>query len=215
MIELVTKAGYVGWPLVLCSVLALTVILERLWTLGKLRQLEERAFLVLQMALEKGDAGALRDPAIAAAPVSQVLDSLSEIRSSSEETLQKAAEISLSLQRLRLRRYLGTLATIGSTAPFIGLFGTVWGIMEAFGAMGGAQAATGVDNAGLMKGISEALAATALGLLVAVPSVIAYNYFVGRVQGTLLTIHNHVARLVPLLHRSQPAHPRETHSHAR
>ena len=144
MLELINKAGWVGWPLVLCSVMALTVVLERLWTLGKLRQLEERAFLVLQMALGKGDTSALRDPAISGAPVTQVLDSLSEMRSASEDTLQKAAEISLSLQRLRLRRLLGTLATIGSTAPFIGLFGTVWGIMDAFGAMSGPQANSNV-----------------------------------------------------------------------
>ena len=215
MIDLVNKAGWVGWPLVFCSVLALTVILERLWALASLRRLEERAFLVLQMALEKGDLTALRDPAIAPAPVTVVLDSLSEMRSAGEETLQRAAEIALSLQRLRLRRFLGTLATIGSTAPFIGLFGTVWGIREAFGSMSGPQANAGVDNGALMRGISEALSATALGLLVAVPAVIAYNYFVGRVAAEMLFIHNHVARLVPALrHSLQPPAERE-HTHAR
>lgn len=201
MHELVTKAGLVAWPLVICSVIALGIILERLWTLSRLKMLEDRAFMVLQMALGKGDLSALRDPAIAAAPATVVLESLSEMRTASEDSLQKAAEIALSLQKVRLRRALGTLATIGSTAPFIGLFGTVFGIMSAFRSMGGGTAGQALDNAVLMQSIAEALSATALGLLVAIPSVIAYNYFAGTVQARILQIHGHVARLVPLLHQ--------------
>ena len=93
-------------------------------------------------------------------------------------SVQQAAEIALSMQRLRLRRYLGTLAAIGSTAPFIGLFGTVIGIMQAFYGM----SQRGLSGELMAGGISEAPSATALGLIVAVPSVMAYNYFVGRVQ---------------------------------
>jgi biopolymer transport protein ExbB len=214
MQELVTKAGYVGWPLVICSIIALTIVLERLWTLGRLKTLEERAFLVLQMALEKGDTSALRDPAIAAAPVTVVLETLTEMRGASEDSLQRAAEIAISMQRMRLRRALGTLATISSTAPFIGLFGTVFGIMNAFRGMGSGPSAQALDNAALMQSISEALSATALGLLVAIPSVIAYNAFAGKVQASVLQIHGHVARLVPLLYRVDTA-PRPEATHAR
>jgi biopolymer transport protein TolQ len=119
------------------------------------------------------------------------------MRGASNHSLQQAADIALSMQRLRLRRYLGTLATIGSTAPFIGLFGTVLGIMQAFYGM---SQGGGLSGERMAAGISEALSATALGLLVAVPSVIAYNYFLGRVQGLLLHVQGHVARLVPMLH---------------
>ena len=73
------------------------------------------------------------------------------------------------MQRLRLRKYLGTLATIGSTAPFIGLFGTVLGVMAAFQAM----SKSGLSGETMAAGISEALSATALGLLVAIPAVMA------------------------------------------
>lgn len=198
MLELFKNAGPVAWPLGLCSVIAVAIVLERIYTLWQLKGLEDRAFMILQLALEKGDDAMLRDPQIAAAPVTQVINSLSEMRGASIASLQEAASISLSLQRLRLRRYLGTLATIGSTAPFVGLFGTVIGIMLAFHGM--ADGAATPDSARLMKGISEALSATALGLLVAVPAVIAYNYFVGRVQLMLLQVHGHVARLAPLLH---------------
>lgn len=210
MVELVAKSGWVGWPLVLCSVVTLAIVLERFWTLRSLLLLEERAVSMLSSALERGDLVALRSAELASAPVAQVLSSLTGLRARSEETLLRAAEIALAKQRLRLRRYLGTLATIANTAPFIGLFGTVWGILHAFGAMGGAQANT--DNSTLMIGISEALSATALGLMVAVPSVIAYNYFLGRVQVVMLTIQEDVTRLVPLVATAAGERREKTHA---
>jgi len=206
MLELFTNAGVVAWPLGACSVLAVAIVLERFYTLWKLKSLEDRAFMILQLALEKGDDAMLRDEQIAAAPVTQIVHSLSELRGASEESLHEAANISLSLQRIRLRRYLGTLATISSTAPFVGLFGTVIGIMIAFQGMKDGTA--GPESARLMEGISESLSATALGLLVAVPAVIAYNYFLGRVQLLVLQVHGHVARLAPLL-RSQSSELQE------
>lgn len=194
MLELFLKAGWVAWPLGICSVLALGIILERFYTLARMEKLEDQAFLALQLALQKGSA-LPGDPALAPAPVAQVIDSLSELWGAAPEAIAEAADLSLSLQRLRLRRYLGTLATIGSTAPFIGLFGTVLGVMAAFQAM----STQGLSGEAMASGISEALSATALGLLVAIPAVIAYNYFLGRVQGLHLKVHGHVARLAPLL----------------
>ena len=196
MLKLFMHAGWVAWPLGLCSILSIAVILERLYTLNRLKTLEERAFMILQLALEKGDVSALRDPQIAGAPVAQVIYSLTEMKGASEESIQTAAEIAISMQRLRLRRYLGTLATVGSTAPFIGLFGTVLGVMRAFQAM----STSTLSGEAMAAGISEALSATAVGLLVAIPAVMAYNYFTGMVQGSLLQVHSHVARLAPLLH---------------
>ncbi|MCS6776902.1 MAG: MotA/TolQ/ExbB proton channel family protein [Chloroherpetonaceae bacterium] len=195
MLDLFKQAGWVAWPLGFFSVLGLGIILERLFTLGRLRQLEERAFMMLQLALEKEDAAMRQDPQIAPAPVTQVINALVDMKGASEEALQQAAEVAIAMQRQRLRRYLTTLATIGSTAPFIGLFGTVLGIMTAFQALSRTQ-----NSQELAAGISEALSATAVGLLVAIPAIIAYNMFQGRVQAQLLQIHNHVARLMPLLH---------------
>jgi biopolymer transport protein ExbB len=195
MLELFLRAGWVAWPLGFCSVLALGVILERLFTLARLKQLEERAFMILQIALERRDDEMLRDPQVAGAPVTHVMASLSELRGAHPDSIQRAAEVALALQRLRLRRYLGTLATIGSTAPYLGLFGTVLGVMAAFAGM----SRSGLSGETMAAGISEALSATALGLLVAIPSVVAYNYFTGRVQAMLLQIQGHVSRLAPLL----------------
>jgi biopolymer transport protein ExbB len=196
MFELFKNSGWIAWPLGLCSVLALGILLERLFTLARLKRLEDRAFMILQLAIEKGDDGMLRDPKIAAAPITQVMTHLVGLRGASEESLAQAAELSLALQRLRLRRYLGTLATIGSITPFIGLFGTVLGVMQAFQAMGQQG---GLNGEVMATGIYLALSTTALGLLIAVPTVIAYNYFVGRVYVMLLHIQGHVARLAPLL----------------
>jgi len=85
--------------------------------------------------------------------------------------------------RLKLEKRLGILATFGNNAPFIGLFGTVLGVINAFHTLG-ADATFGVNA--VMGGISEALVATATGLFVAIPSVMAYNYFVRRIKTVLL-----------------------------
>ena len=199
MLDLFKHAGIVAWPLAACSIIGLAIMLERFFTLSRLKLLEERAFMVLQLAIEKEDEGMVNDPQIAAAPVTQVIRALIPMRGATADAIQQAGEIAISLQRLRLRRYLGTLATIGSTSPFIGLFGTVLGVMAAFQAM----SLSGLSGEAMAKGISEALSATALGLLVAIPAVISYNYFTGRVQGLVLQIHGHVSRLVPMLHATR------------
>ncbi|QIR75732.1 MotA/TolQ/ExbB proton channel family protein [Sulfurospirillum diekertiae] len=84
--------------------------------------------------------------------------------------------------RLSLEAHLGILATFGNNAPFIGLFGTVLGIIQAFHMIGSSNA---FDVQPIMQGISEALIATATGLFVAIPCVIAYNYFTRRVKVVL------------------------------
>jgi len=99
--------------------------------------------------------------------------------------LGRAANVSRALRRAttsetqRLERYLTFLATTGSTAPFIGLFGTVWGIMDSFHGIGKTGSAS---LAVVAPGISEALIATAIGLVAAIPAVMAYNHFVSKVN---------------------------------
>jgi len=84
--------------------------------------------------------------------------------------------------KLRLEKHLGILATFGNNAPFIGLFGTVLGIIQAFHMLGESQS---FIVSSIMKGISEALIATAAGLFVAIPCVMAYNYFLRRMKRIL------------------------------
>lgn len=197
MLDLFKHAGWVAWPLGFFSILALGIILERIVTLTRLKQVEDRAFMMLQLALEKEDDAMRQDPQIAAAPVTHIVNTLAEMKGASEDSLELAADVSIGIQRQRLRRYMSTLATVGSTAPFIGLFGTVIGIMTAFQALSKTQ-----NSQELAAGISEALSATAVGLMVAIPAIIAYNLLQGRVQIQILQIHSHVARLLPLIHAS-------------
>lgn len=98
------------------------------------------------------------------------------------EATQRAMRIARSHEMDKLEQHLSFLATVGSTSPYIGLFGTVWGIMASFHALGGAQQAT---IAMVAPGISEALIATAMGLFAAIPAVIAYNRYANEVERIL------------------------------
>ena len=113
-----------------------------------------------------------------------------------EDPAHRALRRSLSEQGDRLSRSLSFLATCGNTAPFIGLFGTVWGIMTSFhsiGVKGSASLAT------VAPGIAEALIATAAGLAAAIPAVMAYNYFLGQVRRLESELSDFARDLTPLL----------------
>ncbi len=109
----------------------------------------------------------------------------SEMRLGLKERVSKVMQISRNRTLEDLENNLGFLATLGSTAPFVGLFGTVWGIMNSFTAIG---AAKNVSLATVAPGIAEALFATAIGLIAAIPAVVAYNKFsveLDKVAGSL------------------------------
>ena len=117
------------------------------------------------------------------------------------DAAQRGLERSVATIHAELRRGLSGLATIGSTAPFVGLFGTVVGIMNAFRASAPAKAA-GIQS--VASGISEALVTTALGLLVAVPAVWCYNYFTTKVENFDVEMENSSMELVSYLVRRAP-----------
>lgn len=204
MFDLFRRAGVVAWPLALCSILAVAVVLERLFVLAQLRKQERLALQCLKSAGPEGLRDALVQPAIASSPLALIALSLLAMGPGLDADLREAAYIAISLQRHRLRRYLGTLATIGATSPFVGLFGTVLGVMAAFHGM----SRTGLSSELMASGISEALSATALGLVVAIPAVIAYNYFSGQVNGFVLEIQGHVAQVMPVI-RACPQPPEQ------
>ncbi|MBI5287324.1 MAG: MotA/TolQ/ExbB proton channel family protein, partial [Deltaproteobacteria bacterium] len=111
--------------------------------------------------------------------------------------MAEAMELVARQEVLRMERYLGILGTIGSTAPFVGLFGTVLGIIRAFRDL---AEASGAGPSVVADGIAEALVATAAGLFVAVPAVIAYNYFVRKVHRTTVELEAKTARLLDTLY---------------
>lgn len=114
------------------------------------------------------------------------------------EAVHRAMRRSASVEIARLERYLTFLATTASSTPFIGLFGTVWGVMAAFHGIGKQGSAS---LAVVAPGISEALIATAAGLAAAIPAVIAYNYFVTRVKDWATEMDGFTMDLLNLLTR--------------
>ena len=110
----------------------------------------------------------------------------------------RAMKVAMSRQVDALEKNLSTLATIGSVSPYIGLFGTVWGIMDSFRSLAGVQQAT---LAMVAPGISEALVATAMGLLAAIPAVIAYNKFATDIDELAVRYQNFTEEFTGILQR--------------
>lgn len=116
--------------------------------------------------------------------------------------VQRGMRVALTREEDRLGAHLTFLATVGSTSPYIGLFGTVWGIMNSFRSLANMSQAT---LASVAPGISEALVATAMGLFAAIPAVIAYNRFAARVERSMKRIQAFSDELSSILHRAAQA----------
>lgn len=114
------------------------------------------------------------------------------------EGAQRAMRVAMAREIERLEMHLPFLATVGSVSPYVGLFGTVWGIMNSFRALGSVQQAT---LSMVAPGISEALVATAMGLFAAIPAVIAYNRYSNRLQGLVNRYEAFSEEFTSILHR--------------
>jgi biopolymer transport protein TolQ len=115
------------------------------------------------------------------------------------QNVQRAMRVSLSKEEERLETHLAFLATVGSTSPYIGLFGTVWGIMNSFRGLATVQQAS---LSVVAPGISEALIATAMGLFAAIPAVIAYNRFSAQVEVTVNRFEAFTDEFTGILYRA-------------
>ena len=118
------------------------------------------------------------------------------------EGARRAMRVAQMREMDRLERNLAMLATVGSTSPYVGLFGTVWGIMSAFHNLGNVQQAT---LAAVAPGIAEALIATAIGLFAAIPAVVAYNRFADQVTRLELRFDTFVEEFSTILQRHGPS----------
>ena len=114
------------------------------------------------------------------------------------EGVQRAMHVAISREQQRLEKHLPFLATVGSVSPYIGLFGTVWGIMNSFIGLSQTEQAT---LAAVAPGIAEALIATAIGLFAAIPAVIAYNRFAARSEGLVSRYYDFAEEFSIILHR--------------
>lgn len=183
-----------AWVMILMlglSVISVAIILERAWFFWSLRDdldvLAKELRTSLDDSIETAKKRMDASPSAEAAVVSAGLAVAHRGASAAEEAMAGA----VALQRIKLERRLAYLGTLGNNAPFIGLFGTVIGVIGAFAALGDptknpvGQAASSVAPTAVMSNIAEALVATAVGLIVAIPAVAANNYFQRLIRATL------------------------------
>lgn len=180
MIEFLSKGGILVPPILFCSVLALAIFLERLIRFSRLR-IGGRGLDRVIGHLQKGeDQEALESARLSDTPMGRVLSQAMEVKDQDRETLETVLVHAADEELRGLSRYLNALATIGNIAPLLGLFGTVLGMIKAFMVI--QQMGGKVNAAVLAGGIWEAMLTTALGLAVALPTMVAHSYLVSRVD---------------------------------
>lgn len=197
MLSIIEKAGWSIWPLIFASILALAIIGERFWSL--------RAQLVTPKGLLQGLLQELQSKGIAPEMLTRLAQnsSLGRIFSaalrnanSSREIMKEAIEEEGRAVAHELERFLTTLGTIATAAPLWGLFGSVLGMVELFGAL----RPTGGNPAELAHGISVVLYNTALGLMVGIVSLIFYRFFRAKVDSLVIDMEQQAIKLVEVLH---------------
>jgi len=217
VLDLILNAGpvakFVLAVLALFSVVSWALIVEKWWqlrrvrsqTLGFLRTFREgRRPSALQAVAKKNRDSPLAQIYAAAyqeAATGEDVDGADDVSGERLNSAQRAMRRTAGLEIAQLERYLPFLATTASATPFIGLFGTVWGVMSAFHGIGSQGSAS---LAVVAPGISEALIATAAGLAAAIPAVIAYNYFVNRVKHWATEMDGFTLELLNLMSRPTP-----------
>jgi len=181
ILSLVKTGGITIYILIACSILSLAIILERVLYYKK-RSMVKREDFMMQIikTIEKGNIQrALNICEETDAPFSSVVHAGLNLYDHNEVVISNTMERATTIETNKLEKYTGIIGTLGSTAVYIGLFGTVLGIIRAFRDIS-ASGSGGINV--VINGISEALVCTAAGLAVAVPAVIAYNYFVKKID---------------------------------
>ena len=189
-------------PIIACSVIAVAIILERLWTLQEKRVLPVSVANQVSELMQQDQIDVKQIQEVQqSSPFGQVLAAGLAYRNAPRDVLKEVVEDTGRHVVHELERYLGTLGTIAAISPLLGLLGTVSGMIRSFTAI----TTDGVPNpAVLAGGISEALVATAAGLTVAIPSLIAYRYLRGRIEGLVVRIEKESMRFIEaLLHQQR------------
>lgn len=193
MFSIIQAAGWPVWFLILSSVLAVALIIERAMSLQRRKIVPDHLLdQVLTLHRNQQTTPDIIQRLESGSPLGRVLASGLRHVFEGREVMKEAMEESGRAVAHDLERYLGALGTIASITPLLGLFGTVIGMIEIFGA----QAPSGTNPQALAHGISIALYNTALGIIVAVPALIAYRAYRSRVDGFLVELEQQSLRLV-------------------
>ncbi len=202
MFSIILAAGWPIWPLLMASIIAVALIIERLVALRRTKVLP--AGLLQRVVAEYRQGGvneAMLTNLEAQSPLGRVLSAGLRNVGSSREIMRESIEEAGGVVAHELERYLTTLGTIASISPLMGLFGTVVGMIEIFGS----QSPTGTNPMQLAHGISVALYNTGFGLIIAIPGMIFWRHFRALVNGFVIEMQQQAVRLVEILHGERKA----------
>jgi biopolymer transport protein ExbB len=196
--QMLKSGGITIYILLACSVLSLAIIIERYFYYRRRSRIKKTDFmLAVSRELGKGDVKkALELCKKNDTPFSSVVYSGLNLHGHNEMLISNTMEREITVETMKLERYTSVVGTIGSTAVYIGLFGTVLGIIRAFHDI--SRSGSGGISV-VIGGISEALACTAMGLCVAVPAVIAYNYFIKKIDNFISDMELCASEVMDLL----------------
>ena len=197
MFAIVEAAGWPIWLLIVCSVIAVALIVERLTFLRNKNVVPEGLLdETVQELTKHGVSDAMLTRLAEDSPLGRVFAAGLKNVKSSPEVMKDSIEEAGRTAAHELERFLTTIGTIATISPLLGLFGTVVGMIEIFGA----QTAIGNTPTALAHGISVALYNTAFGLIVAVPSMIFYRHFRAKVDSLVIEMEQQAVKLVEIMH---------------
>lgn len=197
MLAIIEAAGWPIWPLIFASVLALGIIGERLWSL-RAGEIAPRTLLpaLVEEWRKKGVTEDMLKRLSRSSPLGRIFAAGLKNADASREIMKESIEEAGRAATAELDRFLTTLGTIATISPLLGLLGTVIGMVEIFGAL----KPTGGSPAELAHGISVALYNTAMGLIVAIPSMVFYRYFRAKVDALVIEMEQQAIKLVEIVH---------------
>jgi biopolymer transport protein ExbB len=202
MFEVIKAGGWLMVPIIGCSVVALAVVLERLWTLQRKRVLPEDLTRQVWEWVSRNELNHKHLQELqAGSPLGRILAAGLINRHRDRQVMKESIEDTGRHIVHELERYLSLLSTIAAIAPLLGLLGTVTGMVQVFAAIS-ATGAVG-DASALAGGISQALITTVGGLWVAIPCLVAYRYLRDRVDSLVVAMEKEATTLVEALHRRQ------------
>ena len=209
MLELIRAGGWPMIPLLLLTIVALGIVVERFWSLRRDRVMppglgdEVRAWVARGKPLEPAHIDSLRSTS----PLGALLAAELDVRSRGRETIRERVEDVGRHLVHRMERFLNTLGTISAAGPLLGLFGTVVGMIEMF--LGILDHGIGDANQ-LAGGIGKALICTAAGMVVAIPALAFHRYFRGRIAGYIVDMEHEAMQLMDVLDTTPaPGKPRQ------
>ncbi|MBI2027534.1 MAG: MotA/TolQ/ExbB proton channel family protein [Deltaproteobacteria bacterium] len=200
MTELFSKGGVLMWPLLACSILAVAVVIEKMMRLRKNKIMPEFFLQEVEALVEKrkiADAQALcrQNSSSLAHIVLRALDSFGLGRDVIKDRIEESGKKVVA----QLEKGCNILGTVVSISPLLGLLGTVFGMIKVFQVL--SSRGVGGDASGLAGGIAEALITTAAGLSIAIPTLVAYRYFTGKIEKIVLTMEEQTLKILDKLEK--------------